>query len=517
MVDILPRITVSNFQSIPANTPVRFHILYLNPPSGTNTHTVKLSIISLQNRICSNLNEIILSFTISALGAVGTTNSQSISYTSSKVNTNFDLTFMPFFGNVVINDYILVILPSYDTKFIQLNQIISCSVKAIAANDFTSLPCIPYYGVDWILIQTPIALTNTATLKITNLIWPRYVQTLSTNLCFKTAVFSNTNNQYRAIDGACSTPIISPNANNFNLAMISAPKKGLGYVDCTYTFTFNVDNKIPDNSKIVLTFPSSDSASYSLIESSPVPIFSAPLLVGYNGGSLQFSTTINQLTVSNVGEYPAGSTFTIVADGIKNPVSGIISSGWNIEIYYSGNLVNSQLDFFSFPFGPAFTSGYVIINQISAFPINADEYADFTIVFTPQTDIPNSGLISVTFPANQYKELPGNLDCVLSGGIQTFTSCILSSTTVKIVTGEKYTAGVGSIYLKIKNIKNPDAGTTDGFLVTTSYDGVTLDITDQTSLSGRTFTSFPKARNILKNITFFRFYLILMIFLLKNK
>lgn len=490
MVATLPRITIKNFQSISANTPVRFQVLYVIPPAGTNTHTMKISLISLKNRIYSNLNEDIFTFTINALTTSGITTSN-IVYTSNIVNTYFDVTFTPNFGAVPANSYILVMLPSYDTKFIQLDSIISCNIQTVSGNPFVSLPCISYYGVDWIMIQSSSALPSTTSIKITNLLWPRYVNTLSTTFCFQTAVFSPTTYQYTKTPSGCTSPVPSPNPQGFQLAMIAVPKKGLGYVDCSYTFTFQTQNKLPNNSQIILTFPS----TYSLIDSSPAPTFTAPLLTASDGTKIQFSATTNQLTISNIGEYPANTPFTIIVTGIKNPSSGTISSGWNIDIYYNNFFVNSYDSFFSFPYGPSFTSGNVIINQITGFPLNADEYADYTIVFTPQTDIPTGGLISVTFPADNYKELPGNLDCQLSGGIQTFTSCILSSQTVNIVTGEKYSAGIGSIYLKIKNIKNPDAGTTEGFTVQTSYDGVVLDVTDESTLSGRTFTSTTKARN----------------------
>lgn len=36
---------------------------------------------------------------------------------------------------------------------------------------------------------------------------------------------------------------------------------------------------------------------------------------------------------------------------------------------------------------------------------------------------------------------------------------------------------------------NPDAGRTEGFIITTTYDGLTLDKTDETALTGRTITT----------------------------
>jgi len=495
MVAVLPRITIKNFESIPANTPIRFQVIYVVPPTGTNTHTIQLSLISLQNRIYANLNQIVFTQTISAIGGVTYSQTLNLVPTTWQVNSYFDVTFNPNIA-IAINSYILVILPAYDTNFIQLDSIISCSVQPLSTSTFIPISCIPYYGVDWIMMQVPMGLTNAATIQITNLVWPRYVKALTSTFCFQTAVFNPVTFVYATLPqaAACAASAIgTPIPGGFDLAMISVPEKGLGYVDCSYTFTFQIGNDIPANSQLVLTFPT----TYSLINSNPAPTFSAPLLSGYNGNSLQFSTTSNTLTVSNIDEYPANTQFQILATGIKNPSSGITSSVWNVNLYYNGASVNSQPNFFSFPFGPTFTTGFVIINQISAYPVNADEYADYTIVFTPQTDIPIAGQISVTFPGNQYKQLPGDLNCNLTGGIQTFTSCILSSTTVNIVTGQRYSSGVGSIYLTIQNILNPDAGTTDGFTIKTSYDGVNLDVTDTSSLTGRTFTSIAKARILI--------------------
>lgn len=174
MVATNPRITIKNFQSISANTPVRFQVLYVIPPAGTNTHTMKISLISLKNRIYANLNEDVFTFTINSLTTSGIATSN-IVYTSDVVNTYFDVTFTPNFGAIAANSYILVMLPSYDTKFIQLDSIISCNIQTVSGNPFVSLPCISYYGVDWIMIQSSSALPATTSIKITNLLCPRYV------------------------------------------------------------------------------------------------------------------------------------------------------------------------------------------------------------------------------------------------------------------------------------------------------------------------------------------------------
>jgi len=102
-------------------------------------------------------------------------------------------------------------------------------------------------------------------------------------------------------------------------------------------------------------------------------------------------------------------------------------------------------------------------------------------------------LIEITFPC-EYKSLPSLPECYLSGDITTFTSFIFSGSTVTITTNSDYL--YGGVNVTIMNVLNPDFGTTDGFVITTSYDGVTLDVTDTTSLLGRTLSTTPKPNAI---------------------
>ncbi len=74
----------------------------------------------------------------------------------------------------------------------------------------------------------------------------------------------------------------------------------------------------------------------------------------------------------------------------------------------------------------------IVINSVSAFPSNADEYADYFFDFTPQADIPLKAQIQLLFPSVNYKEMPTDLKCQLTGAIQTFSSCTISATLIKV-------------------------------------------------------------------------------------
>jgi hypothetical protein len=92
-------------------------------------------------------------------------------YSSFLVNTNFDLTFTPCFTAAVpAGAYVIVELPFYDTGFIIEENTIACELNSVKVN------CIPYKGIDWILIIAPnVATPATASIKIRALQWPRYV------------------------------------------------------------------------------------------------------------------------------------------------------------------------------------------------------------------------------------------------------------------------------------------------------------------------------------------------------
>jgi len=88
----------------------------------------------------------------------------------------------------------------------------------------------------------------------------------------------------------------------------------------------------------------------------------------------------------------AGSTFKVKVSGVRNPTENTtdgLSEGWSIKVVNyvestdTTHIIMQQLNFFSFTFGSAFTAGNIVFNSISAFPLNAEELATYTITFTP--------------------------------------------------------------------------------------------------------------------------------------
>lgn len=88
----------------------------------------------------------------------------------------------------------------------------------------------------------------------------------------------------------------------------------------------------------------------------------------------------------------AGSTFKVKIAGVRNPTENTtngLSEGWSIKVVNyvettdTTHIIMQQIDFFSFTFESAFTAGNIVFNSITAFPLNAEELASYTITFTP--------------------------------------------------------------------------------------------------------------------------------------
>ncbi|EAR97741.2 histone deacetylase family protein (macronuclear) [Tetrahymena thermophila SB210] len=496
------QIFIKNFVQIPANTLVRIHIPnLLNPQGGGTTSDLSIRLVSNTNNVYQYLAQKSILITDKPIGTFVVQNVLNLSYSTNYVGQTFNLGFntktSPSAG-----DLLLIQLPTFSNGFIVQDQTISCSVNSI------NMYCIPYYQADMILIMISQNFASPQqSILISNINWPQYqsnfVATFSTLDVYWTSSTGVTNKAER------NNQLINNLPNQFSNASIVIPKKGIQYVDCSYQFSFTGNADIPALSLIQVIFPN----NYNLLGSTPLPTVTYSGLTSYSSSQqLSIQITIQMITISNNQYLPAGSTFTVTVSGVKNPSTmpaNGLSTGWGIQVVQYdavndiSNLVMQQLNFYSFAFDPVFTPGTIVFNSITAFPLNADETATYTIQFTPYTNIPIQGVIQITFPQNNFKSLPSPPNCSMGGAVTTFSSCTLSGSTFSIVIQDQYNSGSGSITLSITNIKNPDQGTSDGFIIETTYDGQTLDITDQTTLSSRTITTVQRAPEITVNsITF---------------
>ena len=132
--------------------------------------------------------------------------------------------------------------------------------------------------------------------------------------------------------------------------------------------------------------------------------------------------------------FPAENIFYIFVLGVKNPSIGTDSIGWSIRSLYDGFLINQNQNFISFKYTTPFSPGTIIFSSILANPTNAESNSDYTIVFTPKSEIPAGGSIIVDFDKKDYPNLPTIPDCKLTGGLTTFASCASSGNILTIIT-----------------------------------------------------------------------------------
>ncbi|EGR31727.1 hypothetical protein IMG5_103280 [Ichthyophthirius multifiliis] len=493
--EIYPQIFIKNFV---------IHIPNIqNPSNGSMKTSVQVRIIQNTNNIIEIKNQSIIQINLQDdLGQLAISPNQ-LTYSNKKVGEIFNLSFQLGL-NVQAQNLLFIQLPKYDIGFIRKDQAVSC-----LQNDL-NLYCIPYPGTDMILILLQQPLAQTDILQINNLKWPDY-QILFGN----TAGQDETINIYETDQLGVTLQYVffnnlpSPNFGSVVEGSITIPKKGFSYVDCYYVFKFISDTDIPAKSIIKIKFPD----IYNLLDSDPLPEISVQRLIDYSKQEpLTIQSTIQIITITNMQKHNAYEEFYVTVTGIKNPSSNdsSVNQTWDItvikrnELLDQDNLVLQKISFFSFDFTEPFQKGNIVFNQIVAFPMNADETATYTIEFTPNTDIPTKGQIQITFPQQNYKTLPSNPDCRLSGAVNTFSSCSLSGSTFTLRIEEKYNSGSGSIILKIANIKNPDQGPTQGFIIKTLYDGIFLDQTDEsTPNSNRNIIIYSRASPItVKSVTF---------------
>lgn len=480
-------IEIKNFQALATGSVCRIYIANLLIASSQ----IKLNLIKRYNRVDLILNSYSTTPSTSAGSQPLSNTPKTFYFSETYVSEIFDLHFdMDQSQPIASGDSLLIQLPTFDLGFLQDESMVTCFV-GVTGTTPKAYECIKFAIIDWILIfiTDTYASTPPVTIYLNNLKWPRYAYSTGVSLF----IFHYNNNaelEYKQYGAFVNVPVYK----GFLSASLSIAKKGKGYPDCAYYFKFKAINSIPNGGTVVLTFP----GDYSLQSSFPSPSFAADQFSGYNGNPLVFTPVANVLTISNIAEFPEKSLFTIAVKGIKNPSPLLdTSSGWTIEANYAGSIINKQTNFDFFQYGNDYSPGTIIFNSISAFPQNALVLADYSIEFTPNTPIPALGIIAITFPSAQFNNLPSNPVCKISGGLQTFSSCSLSGTTVTIITDSEYTTG--SLTVTIKDVTNPQAGLTDGFEIITFYDNSFLDTTDDSDDSYRTILILPQASPITVN------------------
>ena len=189
-----------------------------------------------------------------------------------------------------------------------------------------------------------------------------------------------------------------------------------------------------------------------------------------------------------------------MVNGVRNPSEGTTSTGWSIKSLINTDIIDQSLNFYSFDYEEPFTPSYIFFEGITPVPSNADVTATYTFEIKTIRSLPKATIIDITFPPSNYKSLPINPQCKVSGSIKYLESCILTGTTIRAVTAEKQIPG--NIFIQVDGIDNPDEGLTETFEIKTTYDSLDLDLTDTSVNASRviSITSSPNQINDLSLI-----------------
>ena len=469
-----PYIQVMNYNSIASGTPCVVILPTFVTPAGD--FTVSLKILKSLNDVYNELGNGSKDILLAANPAVATTTTAITDPVKCYTVDNIRVS-RPFVLSFYINSGVLISagqklklrLPYYDAGFIQNQAGVVCKLNDVVVT------CIPFMGVDYFLINVATNLLAAAPnfVTIEGLQWPRYTKT---NGLVYIDVLSATNTTTQILQYPA---MLSPFSHVFQKYSISADKLRKGEANVQYTLTFQTKNDIPDGASLVIDLP----IEYTLLASTPAVTIEYPDFSSSTSKSLSYYYSSAKVTVENIGAYPKLTDFRVLLKGVKNPNTFNVLSTWGASLTLQGYLIESVARFASFSLDQVATPNTITLNSIYSFPDNEGLKGDHFFSFTPRTSLKEGAKITIYFPS-QYRLLPSDPVCVISGQLNSFESCTTSLNSISVTLNTVFSSG--TINLKIRDITNPVAGETDKFILETSYDGQVIDTVDASTKAGKT-------------------------------
>lgn len=397
---------------------------------------------------------------------------QTYSIDNSTVSQTFNLDFnLNADQAIAAGSQLLLRLPFYDTGLVADIPGVVCKINYVA------VPCIPFNGIDYILMEVSTVLNFGVGIqnyiRIEAIKWPRY--SMPNGLVY-VDVFNAANTTLKTYTYAA---LVQPQANYFEKFSLILDKTRQGEANVLYTLTFQTRNDIPDGSSITIDLP----AQYTLLASDPPITISMPDFTSATTGTMSYFYSSARIVIQNVGSYPKLTDFRILISGVKNPTTTVVLSTWSISLTLNSYMVEQKTNFASFSLNSAVVPSTITLNSIFTFPDNQYLYGDHSFSFTPRTSLKEGAVISITFPS-QYRILPSQPTCLISGQLNSFDSCTTNLNTISVKLNSQFSAG--TISLQIKDIINPVKGETDKFIIQTGYDGQIIDTVDTSTNAGKT-------------------------------
>ena len=377
------------------------------------------------------------------------------------VGRRFDLSFKLNFDIDVDNNFeILVKLPGYGSGFItgaNMGEIV-CEIN------LQEYPCISFSISNWVVVSVPAAagyhlpeaVVNIMTLRELN--WPEYVkepERLQIDL-ITTAKLTARRYEYTNLP----TPEVLPFASyQLHLSNYSRNKPGVAY-----TFELKTSSAIREGYSLEITFP----IQYNLLAIDPAVQLSFPEFATVPS----FYFTTSSVVVSGLPEVEPHKAFNIVLNGVRNPDTDEVLHNWSLILKSSDRLVNYSANVFTFSLDEAEAQGHVILDRMTIFPNNEFLEATYTFLLSFKSNLRPGSQIVVEYPLD-YKYLPEDMSCRLSGALRSFSTCINRDRRVFIAIDSEYTGGV--VTVQLEGIRNPAAGATGSFNFYALYDGIVID------------------------------------------
>lgn len=241
-------IQITRFKMIPSGTVCRLFIAKLTIPAASTSFTLQL--IKKQNRLNTILNVLVINpGTKADLATMTGVTSAVKTFSQNRISSIFDLEFETLLTTTLDpTHYLVVELPTYDVGFIPTEKTITCFLITGSSNPVETY-CVPFKGLDWVLLKVGGTFAPHSKIQIKNLKWPRYSYNSAQPLLIR--LIQNG----QEIERKSLSTFPKPSHNTFELAEMNVPKKGKGFPDCSYYFTFKTSDLLPDQSQVILQFP----------------------------------------------------------------------------------------------------------------------------------------------------------------------------------------------------------------------------------------------------------------------
>lgn len=482
-------VTVSGFIKITASSNIVIHFPGVKYVQTAVAPTYTITTYQITNRIRADMDTGTVTGVAGSIVPANTASGVTITISNQRVQATSTISLgLPLTTTVATGatlPYLLFqITPTHDLGYCK-SSTISCTVDGVARS------CVCYHEIDMILITlTATFAAGSHTFSLIGLQNPESVPTTPDNMILYTCGnqgivqrFTFAGNIPTLIAGVFSDPVIKPSDH------------GQGYVFIKYTFELKPQHTVPEGGNIQVVFPS----SFVLSSSSPKPYCSSMLLDPVDSSEVLCTVTSNTVSLSNFKEVVPGALAYVYVKGVKNPSTASPGAFTFRTRNVAGRIIDQDTSLNTVVLTSAWTVQTITDLIIKPNPSSANATAIYSLEFTPSKFLGSGGKIQIVFPLREFGIIDIPPVCKIDYGVTMFASCTASASTIILTTSSD--SRPMKTLISIMNLRNFDEGTSDEFMLTTSYDGVTLQATQTATYFAVTTTQAPSLN--MRSLTFY--------------